>query len=122
MITSAIAAGKAKTAVGAWTMSLKDALENALVLTCKWLGIPPETYDPEVQIFMDFDEIGDQSGEISELRTARDKGDLSQITYWEEMKRRGVLSSEFTAEREKIRLLADVPVDKVDEVDEIEIE
>lgn len=118
VITSAIAAGKAKTAVGAWAMTLKNTLENALVLTALWYGMSKAEYDPEVSLFMDFDEVGDKSGEVAELRQARNKGDLSQPTYWEELKRRGILSSEFTAEREIERLLADVPVDKTEPDDD----
>lgn len=119
VITSAIAAGKANTAVGAWAMNLKNALENALVLTCMWLGISTEIYDPEVSVFMDFDEVSDATTDLEQLRQARDKGDLSQLTYWEELKRRRVLSSEFTPEREVDRLLHDMPVDQLaDDVDE----
>ena len=56
----------------------------------------------------------DISCDLEELGKARERGDLSQETYWEELKRRKILSAEFTAEREKKRLLDDIPTDEVD--------
>ena len=51
---------------------------------------------------------------MNSLLTMRDKGDLSAETLYEEMQRRGVLSSNFTVERERARLLADMPSDGPD--------
>ena len=52
--------------------------------------------------------------DMNSLLTMRDKGDLSAETLYEEMQRRGVLSSNFTVERERARLLADMPSDGPD--------
>ena len=43
--------------------------------------------------------------DLATLDKARDRGDLSQPTYWSELQRRGVLSDEFDAQEEKKRLL-----------------
>lgn len=107
VITAAVAAGKAKSAVKAWAYKLKDALENALVLTSKFMGI---TYDPVVHVFVDFDDWM-EGDDIDALLTMSEKNKISDETLWEEMSRRGVLSTNFTAARETARLLAQLPGD-----------
>lgn len=111
VITAATAAGKAKTAVGAWAFNLKDALENAFVITCKWLMIKETEYSPEVFIYTDFDNFAEGGTDLDALATARENGDLSQETYWNELKRRKVLSAEFDAIKENERILNEIPGD-----------
>ncbi len=113
VITTAVAAGKAKSAVKAWGLGLKDALENALVITCKWMNITPETYDPTVAVYLEFDEFM-EGKDLDALNTARTNKDISQLTYWDELQRRAVLSPEFDAETETQRLLDELPGDGVD--------
>ncbi len=50
-ITAAFAGDKAHTVIEAWALNLKDALENCLKLTAKWLR---QDLEPEVQINTDF--------------------------------------------------------------------
>lgn len=107
-VTTSIAAGKAKSAVTAWAFALKDALENALLMTCKWQKID---YEPEVNVYTGFDNVLDDGSDLQELGNARARGDLSLETYWEELKRRKVLSPEFNSDREKQRMLEDIPVE-----------
>lgn len=112
------AAGKAKSAVGAWALALKDALENAMVLTCLFLGIRPDVYDPTIAVYTDFDEFT-EGKDLEDLNTMRENGDLSQETLWEEKKRRRVLSDEFDPERERKRLLEETPGDDGDDTSDI---
>jgi Domain of unknown function (DUF4055) len=107
VITAAVAAGKAKSAVKAWAYKLKDAIENALLLTAKWQGI---SYDPSVHVFVDFDDWM-EGEDLPFLQEARKTQQISQETYWEEAARRGVFSTNFTVARERARLLTDVPVE-----------
>lgn len=107
-ITSAVAAGKARSAVSAWALGLQDALENALVITMKWIN---NKYDPEVSVYTDFDNITEEGNDVDALNTMRENGDLSQDTLWEEMKRRKILSPDFDAEKEKNLILKGIPVD-----------
>jgi hypothetical protein len=108
VITSAVAAGKANTAVGMWAYGLQDAIDNALMITGLWYGI--RDYEAKAEVFTDFDidGEGDDAGTLTSMRKNRD---ISQETYWHEMKRRGVLSGEFDPEAEKKLLLAEVPAD-----------
>lgn len=107
VITAAVAAGKAKSAVRAWAYKLKDALEQALRITGKFTRV---TYDPVVYVFIDFDDWT-EGGDAETLLTMNERGVLSNETLWEEMGRRAVLSTNFTAKREQARLLAQVPGD-----------
>lgn len=112
-VTTAVAAGKAKSAVKTWCYSLKDALENAFVITALWLSIDAATYKPTVSVYTEFDEFM-EGKDLEALQSARDNRDLSRATYWEEMRRRGVLSPEFTPEIEEQRLLDELPGDGPD--------
>lgn len=109
VITTAVAAGKAKSAVSAWALMLKDALENALRITTKFMG--KKEYDPELNVYTDFDDFVDSASDLTALKDAREGGDLSQETYWSELKRRKVLSQDFNAETERERLLNEIPAD-----------
>lgn len=108
-ITTAVAAGKAKSAVGAWALGLKNALENAIGITMLWTGQEPgdgkDGYKPEVNVYTEFDDVLDDGRDLDALDKARAGGDLSQRTYWHELKRRKVLSPDFNAEKEESALL-----------------
>lgn len=111
VITTAFAAAKGNSAVQAWALELKDALENALRLTAMWMN---ETVEPEVKIHTDFG-VDDMDGEsldvLLRMRKLDEEGepDISQKTLWEEFKRRGVLSAEFDPDLELERLLDEMP-------------
>lgn len=107
VITTAVAAGKARSAVGWWAIALKVALENALWLSARWLNM--RDYDPVVNVYNEFDNFTDDGKDVDALLSAREKGDISRETLWTEFKRRKVLSSEFNAEAETTRLLNEVP-------------
>lgn len=111
VITTAVAAGKSRSAVAAWALALKDTLENALVITGLFMG-GLNGYDPEVSVYTEFDNFTDNAADLTELGNARRNGDLSRETYWSELKRRKVLAAEFTATVEETRLLNEVPSDK----------
>lgn len=117
VITAAVAAGKAKSAVKQWAYMLKDTLENALIMTCAYMGIGK--YDPTVHVFAEFDDWmeGEDIEALLEMHKPDDAGRraISTKTLHEEMQRRGVLSSNFTSERETIRLLAEYPSDGMEE-------
>lgn len=106
VVTTAFAAQKGNSAVQQWALNLKDALEQALVFTAKWLKISEA---PEVRVFTDFAlEIGDDKGPAT-LTEARKNGDLSQRTYWSELQRRNILSADFDADEEEKALEDETP-------------
>lgn len=109
VITTAVAASKARSAVGAWALSLQDALENAMVFTCMFLGISQDQYDPELSVYTDFDQFTDNATDITALVAARAKGDISQETFLYELKRRRILSPDFDFEAELERILSETP-------------
>lgn len=119
VITTAVAAGKARSAVANWSLGLKNTIENALVFTCMWMGISEETYSPEVSVYSEFDEFGDDKT-IASLDAMRKNRDISRETYWREHQRRGTLSSEFDAEKEKQLLLDEMPGDEFEDEEDID--
>jgi hypothetical protein len=116
VINSAMAASKAKSAVGAWAIGLKDALENAMKITALWLKLDGQ--EPDVNVYTEFDNFLDGDGGLEHLRSLRENGDLSQKTLHAETKRRGVLSSEFTHDDEIKNILAEIPGDDFGEDDD----
>lgn len=108
VITTAYAAGKSKSAVVSWALALKDALENALVITNKFMNTN-NGYDPEVIVYTEFDEFLNDGKDLEAIGKARENGDLSQETYWAELQRRRVLSPEFDGKIERKRILAEIP-------------
>lgn len=111
VITAAVAAGKAKSAVKAWAYKLKDTLENALQLTAMWMALD---YDPTIHVYAEFDDWM-EGEDIEALLTMRERNDISAETLYDEMKRRGVLSSNFTIQRERLRLMEDLPSEDEDD-------
>ena len=109
VINSAMAASKAKSAVGAWAIGLKDALENAMKITALWLKLDGQ--EPDVSVYTEFDNFLDGDGGLEHLRAMRESGDLSQKTLHVETKRRGVLSSEFDHDEELKNIMAEIPGD-----------
>lgn len=104
-ITTAVAASKGNSAVQAWAFGLKDALEQALKLTAKWLN---ESAEPEVRVYTDFgvDALEEKAPEW--LLKAREQGDISGRTLRAEFKRYGVLSPDFDEVEETQQLVDDL--------------
>lgn len=104
-ISAATAASKGNSAVQQWAGGLKDALENALALTNKWMN---DKTEPEVDVFTDFGADDEDGSTLEHLRTLRQTRDLSQLTLWEETKRLGRLSENFDPEIEAERLANEI--------------
>jgi len=111
VITTAVAAGKSKSAVKAWAELLNNVLDSAYRLTAKWLS--DEVNAPKVKVFVEFDEFIEPGQDIQALITMQQNGLLSDETCWEEMQRRRVLSANFDPKKERERLLAQVPNETV---------
>lgn len=94
VVTTAFAAQKGNSAIQAWALNLKDALEQAFVLTLMWLK---EGGAVEVKIDTDFD-LGMGDDDSFEHVLAMAQGDeplISRETALSEATRRGILSAEF---------------------------
>jgi hypothetical protein len=100
---TSVEAAKAHSAVQQWALTLKDALEQALVFTSEWLG---EEKTAEVTVSTDFSALPFAQAPLQALREARADRDISQRTYWAGLRRFDVLPSEFNADDE-VALLAE---------------
>lgn len=103
---TSVEAAKAHSAVEAWALSLKDVLEQAFVFTAKWIG---EAAEVEVDVNTDFSVEPYAQAPLDALAKARDRGDISQGTYWDGLRRFDVLSPDFDPEAERKALLDEVP-------------
>lgn len=113
VITTAVAAKKGNSAVQMWALSLQDAIENGLVLTCLWYSI--RDYDPAVTVYTDFDVEG-SADDLNTLNAARKNRDISGKTYRHELQRRNILGADFDEEKEAEEILIEAP--DLDEEDE----
>jgi hypothetical protein len=115
VVTTAYAAGKTRSAVGWWAVGLKEALENAMKLTCLWMNLKTTDFEPVVHIYDDFDDFTtDQASDHSALQFARTNGDLSHENYIIELKRRNTVRPDMDEDENKRQLLEETPDDTVD--------
>lgn len=115
VVTTAFAAQKGNSAVQAWALNLKDALERACELTRMWIKETSAT--AEVQVYTDFDVTLQEGTSMERLIKMAEKGKLSDETLRAEAKRRGELSADFDEEEEVKRLREQGP-DPSEEDDE----
>jgi hypothetical protein len=83
------------------TIRFQDAVNQALDLTARYLKIESAG---SVTVNKEFGPEEVVQGDMQTLDKARDRRDLSQEDYWEELKRRGTLRDEFDADENKRRL------------------
>jgi len=111
-ITAAFAGDKAHTVIEAWALNFKDFLENCLKITAMWRKVGIE---PEVEISTDFALSLKEDTGIDTLDAAQARGVLSWKTWFEEMKRRGIIGPNVSADEEWKRLLNEIPSDGTDD-------
>ena len=86
-----------------WGELSKDAIEKCLALMAKWAGMG-EDAGGSVVLDGDFDVVGADAIQMQQLATMRASRDISRLTLWAEMQRRGVLDDSFDREAESARL------------------
>lgn len=84
-------------------LRFEEALQAALQLTGKWLGLE-ET--GELRVHSDFEAIADR-GNIEIIDRARARGDISLRDYLEELRARGALRQDFDLDENEARLRAE---------------
>ena len=106
VVTTAFAAQKGNSAVQAWALNLKAALENALKLTALWLKVDGK--DAAVTINTDFDiGIGDDDTFESVIKMYEDEV-ISREALLHEAKRRGIVDKDFDPEADLEQILAEM--------------
>lgn len=98
---TAIDTAEANSTLADIAQGLKDAVEQLLVCTGAWLGIPPEQCG-EATVNADFSLNMDDSAALVELTKARQFGDLSREAYLNELKRRNKLAADFDITADKV--------------------
>jgi Domain of unknown function (DUF4055) len=105
-VMAAQSASKGNSAVASAALKLKDALENAWRLTALWMK---DVSAPTIDIYTDFDLGLAENNGADLIDKGRARGDISQETYWAELKRRNLLSAEFDSEEEELRIANELP-------------
>jgi hypothetical protein len=91
-------AAKAHSVLQAWAMMLKDTLEQAFVLAAEYMGNGEAA--PSVDVHTDFTAGAESATTVTALSAARQRGDISRRTWWQEAQRQNVLSPGFDADQE----------------------
>lgn len=89
---SSIEGARAHSRVQAWALGLKDVIEQALVLTAKWLRVPDTA---EVTVHTDFLAGTMSQPGLDALVKARVAREISRVTYLEGLIRFGVLPGDY---------------------------
>lgn len=108
VISAARSGQKAASAVQAWALLFKDALELAWVYTTQWMG---REEDVEISIHTDFDVSLETDKAPDFLLELRRNGDISREAIISEGKRRNYLSSDYDDADDLERLLSETEDD-----------
>lgn len=103
----AIDAAKAHSAVKSWALLLKDAIEQAFVYTCEYLG---RNATVEVDVSTDFSVLPYAAEPLKALAEARSTREISHDAFVAALKRFDVLPNDFDAETDKALLSKEPPV------------
>jgi hypothetical protein len=106
-ITTAVAAGKAKSALAALVEKLKDCLMQSFYITSLWEK--NKIGEMAINIFDDFDDYNENGKDLETLASARREREISHKTYIQELKNRKVLDQSVTSEDELKELLLEIP-------------
>jgi hypothetical protein len=110
---TAVSEAKAHSAVEAWAHGLKDALEQAFVITGLWLGEGIET--PSVRVHTDFGLTGK---DVEELRVLMEMNNpdhklISDEAVILEARRRGLLGPEYDMAADRKLIETEMPGDSI---------
>jgi hypothetical protein len=84
--------------LGIITQELENAIEQLLDITAEWLALGRD--GGEVSVFRDFEIAFADAEDIKLLLDARKSGEISQLTFFKELKRRGLLGDDFDPQTE----------------------
>jgi hypothetical protein len=94
----AIDKGESDSDLGIITQELENALEQMLDLFAEWMNLGDS--GGQVSVFRDFEIAFADAEDIKILLDARKTGEISRITFFKELKRRGLLSDDFNPQTE----------------------
>lgn len=116
VITAAVAAGKAKTAVGACTLVLESVVEQAFEITQKWIGSPDANSNATITIDREWEGDIDESKDTDKglLISLRDKRYITASTMYKGLIKRGTLPDDFDETKELDELAKELPTSSID--------
>jgi len=84
--------------------NLTDALENALLLMAKWVGLPD---GGSVTLQGNFELDRDEASDVQNLLNLRVAGEISRATLWKALVKRKLLPEDFDEEREALQIASE---------------
>jgi len=90
---------EADSILGLISRELENVLEGMLDFFAKWLNMPQDS-GGGVEVFKDFGIESKDFKDVEMLLKMRAAGDISRMTFFKEVKRRGLLSDDFEAQDE----------------------
>jgi len=109
VVTTAFAAQKGNSAIQAWALNLKDALERALQITAMWLRIDGEA---TVAISTDFDlGFGDDES-FTHILAMYQAGTISREQLVHEAKRREIIDRDYDGDDDREKILIEMEGDE----------
>jgi len=105
VVTTAFAAQKGNSAIQAWAINLKDALERALQITAMWLKIDG---DATVTINTDFDLGFGDDDSFSHIVAMYQAGTISRQQLVHEAKRRGIIDRDYDGDDDLDQILSEM--------------
>jgi hypothetical protein len=96
---SAIDSSEANSALGMISQELENALEEMLDFFGLWLSMPEDS-GGSLTVFKDFGVEMADAADIEVLLKAKQAGEISQLTFLKEIKRRGLLAEDFDPQTE----------------------
>lgn len=110
-ITAATAANKGNSAVSAWALDQKDALELSLHMTADWMSLDA---DPEVAINTDHQMDLDDDDGFAHVLSLRSTGEISRTATIHEAQRRNILDRDYDEEADLDALLDEIEDDELE--------
>lgn len=112
VVTTMFAAQKGNSAVQAWALNLKDALEQALAYTCLWLK---DSSEPEASVYTDFDVETDSVEGMKVVLDMKKDNLISRAAAITEAKRRNILAPEYDEAKDMEAILHEIPGDDAED-------
>jgi len=95
---------EASSDLSAMVLSFEDSVSQCLNLTATWLGLPVIGKELVELVRAYGTELPSQEARLLTLDNARDRRDISRISYLEAIKRLGAIHNEFDHEEDAARL------------------
>ena len=116
----ALDSAESTTPLADMTVRFIHAMEQALSYLLAWEGDTTTSTAGWIILPVEFGPDVIEAADLQTLDNARARGDISQVTYWKELRRRGLLADDFDPAKERQQLEDEDPADMVGTQEDVE--